>query len=339
MSQQRVFSGIRPTGQIHLGNYLGAIKQWIHLQKTHKDSQFLFCVVDLHALTEFQMDGDLKSDIYLITAAYLASGIDPKQSVIFSQSSVPGHAELSWILGCFTPLGWLNRMTQFKEKSGKQKDSACLGLYAYPTLMAADILLYQSTAVPVGEDQKQHVELARDLAISFNSKFKQDFFNVPEPLIMSEGARIMSLRDGTSKMSKSDLSDYSRIHLTDTVDQIKVKIQKAKTDSGVLPESPDGLAERPEAYNLLNIYALLSGGTLSQACEKFAGQNFSALKMSLVEVIEQTICPIGAEINKYLQDKSYLDQVLLEGAQKARELSEVTIQNIYKLLGLFGRKI
>src|ERR1700761_1258232 len=274
----RIFSGIQPTGNLHLGNSLGAIRNWVTLQK---DFECIFCIVDLHALTVPQDPVQLKAQTREVTAAYIASGIDPERCVIFNQSMVPGHAELAWLLSCLTPLGWLNRMTQFKEKAGKQRDEAGLGLYAYPVLMAADIILYKATHVPVGEDQKQHLELARDIAGAFNRRYECDFFPLPEPQIFGAATRVMSLRDGTKKMSKSDSSDYSRINMTDDAQAITLKIRRAKTDPLPLPSTIADLEHRPEADNLLGIYAALAGMSREVALTRFAGRNFSEFKEAL----------------------------------------------------------
>jgi tryptophanyl-tRNA synthetase len=329
----RVLSGIQPTGHLHLGNYLGAIKNWIPFQKTH---ECLFCIVDLHALTVPQDPQSLRQATRQTAAAYIASGIDPQKSSLFIQSHVPAHTGLSWILSCFTPLGWLNRMTQFKEKAGKQKEMAVLGLYAYPVLMAADILLYQSTHVPVGEDQKQHLELARDIAGAFNRHYEKEFFQIPEPFITGPATRVMSLREGTAKMSKSDPSDYSRIHLTDSAETIRLKIRKAKTDPHPLPSHPEELKDRPEAENLLSIYSALQEISLEQACQTWGGSSFSAFKESLSDVLIQKIIPMGEEIEKLMADPAYLDQILAQGGQKANQIAQTTLQGAHDLMGLVG---
>src|SRR5437899_1225680 len=274
----RIFSGVQPTGNLHLGNYLGAIRNWVALQH---DYDCIFCIVDLHALTQPQDPDELRSATREVTAAYIAAGIDPERCIIFNQSMVSAHAELGWLLGCLTPLGWLNRMTQFKEKAPKQREMAGLGLYAYPVLMAADILLYKATHVPVGEDQKQHVELARDIAGAFNRRYERDFFPLPEPQIFGEATRIMSLRDGTKKMSKSDNSDYSRINMTDDADSVALKIRRAKTDPEPLPHTISALEQRPEADNPVSIYAALAGLDRGAALARFAGENFSTFKEAL----------------------------------------------------------
>jgi tryptophanyl-tRNA synthetase len=315
---------------------LGALRQWVDLSKTlsqQGDVEQFFCIVDQHALTTQADSENLAHNTYTIAAAYIACGIDPKESAIFAQSQVPAHMELSWYLSCLVPLGWLNRMTQFKDKAGKDREQACLGLYAYPVLMTADILIYKATHVPVGEDQKQHVELARDLAGLFNRHYGQDYFPLPEPIINQSTARIMSLRDGTKKMSKSDLSDYSRIHLTDNNDIIALKIRKARTDSDPIPSQPKALESRPEAQNLLDIYANLSNQTLETVCQQFAGQLFSAFKPLLTETLIQTLEPIRIEMQKLLTDKSFLNQVLNQGAEKANHLARQHLKEIRSLVG------
>jgi len=278
---KRIFSGVQPTGNLHLGNYLGAIRNWVLLQN---DFDCIFCIVDLHALTQEQDPQQLRAQTREVTAAYIAAGIDPERCIIFNQSTVAAHSELSWLLGCMTPLGWLNRMTQFKEKAGKQRENAGLGLYAYPVLMAADILLYKATHVPVGEDQKQHLELSRDIAGAFNRRYEIDFFPLPEPQIFGEATRVMSLRDGTKKMSKSDTSDYSRLNMTDDADAIALKIRRAKTDPEPLPATIGALEARPEADNLVGIYAALTDSSREMALGRFAGQNFSTFKEALSEL-------------------------------------------------------
>src|SRR3954469_24377294 len=291
----RIFSGIQPTGNLHLGNYLGAIRNWVALQH---DYECIFCIVDLHALTLPQNPDELRQATREVTAAYIAAGIDPERAIIFNQAMVPAHSELAWLLGCMTPLGWLNRMTQFKEKAGKQRDNAGLGLYAYPVLMAADILAYKATHVPVGEDQKQHLELARDIAGAFNRRFGRDFFPLPEPQIFGAATRVMSLRDGTKKMSKSDTSDYSRINMTDDADAVALKIRRAKTDPEPLPGDTADLEARPEADNLVGIYAALTDATREAALARFAGQNFSTFKETLSEVAVDVLGRIGGEMRR-----------------------------------------
>lgn len=323
-----VFSGIQPTGQLHLGNYLGAIRNWVALQHQHPS---LFCIVDMHAITMPQDPVALRESIRETVAVYIASGIDPDKSIIYSQSSVSGHAELAWILGCHTPLGWLNRMTQFKEKAGKDKEKAVLGLYGYPVLMAADILLFKATHVPVGEDQKQHLELTRDIAGSFNRYYAQDYFTLPEPLILGEATRVMSLRDGSKKMSKSDISDYSRITMADDADMIAKKIKKAKSDA--FPTITYDVANRPEASNLLNIYAVLADISRQQAIEAFEGKDFSALKAALAEVAIVHLAPITKKIRELKEAPDYLDDVLRNGGERAAILSRKTIHEVKNIVG------
>ena len=327
----RIFSGVQPTGNLHLGNYLGAIRNWVALQN---DFDCIFCIVDLHAITLPQDPAALRNSTREVAAAYVAAGIDPERCIIFNQSTVPGHAELAWTLGCMTPLGWLNRMTQFKEKAGKQREMAGLGLYAYPVLMAADILLYKATHVPVGEDQKQHLELARDIAGTFNRAYNVDFFPLPEPQIMAEAARIMSLRDGTKKMSKSDSSDYSRINMTDDADTIALKIRRAKTDPHPLPDSPEGLADRPEAENLLDIFAALSGRTREATVAAFAGAQFSAFKEQLVELAVSVLGPIGAEMKRLVAAPDHVDRILARGAERANAIAGPNREAVYDLVGM-----
>ena len=326
----RIFSGIQPTGNLHLGNYLGAIRNWVKLQK---DFDCIFCIVDLHAVTTPQDPKLLAAQTREVTAAYIASGIDPEACIIFNQSTVPAHAELGWLFGCLTPLGWLNRMTQFKEKAGKQRENASLGLYAYPVLMAADILLYKATHVPVGEDQKQHLELARDIAGAFNRQFGVDFFPLPEPQIFGTATRVMSLRDGTKKMSKSDASDFSRINLADTPAQIADKIRKAKTDPHVLPDSVTGLEGRPEAENLLGIYAALTDKTLEAAVGEFAGAQFSTFKGALADVAAAVLGPITAEMQRLLADPGTIDAILRRGSEKAGAIAAPILADTQRLMG------
>ncbi|MEN8236195.1 MAG: tryptophan--tRNA ligase [Pseudomonadota bacterium] len=329
----RILSGIQPTGHLHLGNYLGAICNWLTFQDQH---ECLFCIVDLHALTVPIKPSELRSGIRSVAAAYIAAGINPKKSAIFQQSSVPGHSELAWLLGCLTPMGWLNRMTQFKEKAGKHKEKASLGLYAYPVLMAADILLYRATHVPVGDDQKQHLELSRDIAAAFNHRHGQDYFPLPEPEIFGSATRVMSLRDGANKMSKSDPSDFSRILLLDDADTIALKIRKAKTDADVLPENEADLEGRPEANNLVNIYAALSGVPRQQVCQQFAGQNFSAFKPALTEILVEQLRPIGKKIEQLLKDPAFIDATLAAGAQQANKIAQETMRSVHKMMGVSG---
>jgi tryptophanyl-tRNA synthetase len=330
---KKIFSGVQPTGNLHLGNYLGAIKNFVELQN-EKDNECVYCVVDLHAITIKQDPKILKDNIRETTAAFLASGLDYKKSIIFNQSLVPAHSEGSWILGCIARMGWLNRMTQFKEKAGKDKEKASVGLYIYPILMAADILLYDSTHVPVGEDQKQHLELSRDIAQKFNLDFKApDFFKAPEPLIQKNFARIMSLKDGTKKMSKSDPSDLSRINLTDKKDEIVNKIKKAKTDNSALPSDDKKLNERPEVENLLGIYSSLSNQTLSDSINEFGGKNFSEFKQKLSDLVVAKISPISDEINKLKKDNNFIDKILEDGAEKADKITSKKVKEMKKIIG------
>ena len=330
---KKIFSGVQPTGNLHLGNYLGAIKNFVDLNNdTANDC--IFCVVDLHAITVKQDSKELKNNIQETVATFIASGIDTKKSIIFNQSGVPAHAEGAWILSCVARMGWLNRMTQFKEKAGKDKEKASVGLYSYPILMAADILLYDSTHVPVGNDQKQHLELCRDIAQKFNNDFKADnFFKVPEPLIQKEFSRIMSLKDGLKKMSKSEISDLSRINLTDDKDQIVNKIKKAKTDPQPMPSTIKQLDERPEAKNLIGIYTCLMNTTFEKSVEKFSGKNFSEFKDHLSEIVVDKISPISNEITKLLNEKGYLDEILKEGGNKAEEIASKKIKKIHDIVG------
>ena len=330
---KKIFSGVQPTGNLHLGNYLGAIKNFVELQN-EKDNECVYCVVDLHAITVKQDPKILKDNIRETTAAFLASGLDYKKSIIFNQSLVPAHSEGSWILGCIARMGWLNRMTQFKEKAGKDKEKASVGLYIYPILMAADILLYDSTHVPVGEDQKQHLELSRDIAQKFNLDFKApDFLKAPEPLIQKNFARIMSLKDGTKKMSKSDPSDLSRINLTDKKDEIVNKIKKAKTDNSALPSDDKKLNERPEVENLLGIYSSLSNQTLSDSINEFGGKNFSEFKRKLSDLVVAKISPISDEINKLKKDNNFIDKILEDGAEKADKITSKKVKEMKKIIG------
>ena len=330
---KKIFSGVQPTGNLHLGNYLGAIKNFVDLNND-PDNDCIFCVVDLHAITVKQDPKELKNNIRETVATFIASGIDPKKSIIFNQSGVAAHSEGAWILSCVARMGWLNRMTQFKEKAGKDKEKASVGLYSYPVLMAADILLYDATHVPVGDDQKQHLELCRDIAQKFNNDFDQDnFLQVPEPLIQKEFSRIMSLKDGSKKMSKSELSDLSRINLTDDRDAIVNKIKKAKTDPLPMPSSVEELNERLEARNLLGIYSSLNNSTLQNTVENFSGKNFSEFKNQLSDLLVKKIEPISLEIKKLLNDQSYLDKILLEGVEKANSIASKKIDRIKEILG------
>tara|TARA_B100001093_G_scaffold511007_1_gene578017 strand:- start:465 stop:1466 length:1002 start_codon:yes stop_codon:yes gene_type:complete len=330
---KKIFSGVQPTGNLHLGNYLGAIKNFVELNNDN-NNECIFCVVDLHAITVKQNPKELKNNIRETVATFIASGIDPKKSIIFNQSRVSAHAEGAWILGCIARMGWLNRMTQFKEKAGKDKEKASIGLYSYPVLMAADILLYDATHVPVGDDQKQHLELCRDIAHKFNNEFDVgNFLQAPEPLIQKEFSRIMSLKDGSKKMSKSELSDLSRINLTDEKDQIINKIKKAKTDPFPMPHHKNELEERLEAKNLLGIYSSLNNSSLENSIEKFKGKNFFEFKEKLSELLVSEIDPISKEIKKLLEDKSYLDKILLDGVEKANLISSKKIERIKEIVG------
>ena len=331
--EKKIFSGVQPTGNLHLGNYIGAIKNFVNLQN-QKENDCIYCVVDLHAITIKQDPISLKDNIRETTAAFLASGLNFEKSIIFNQSSVSAHSEGSWLLGCVARMGWLNRMTQFKEKAGKDKEKASIGLYIYPVLMAADILLYDSTHVPVGEDQKQHLELTRDIAQKFNLDFnKPNFLKAPEPLIQKNFARIMSLKDGLKKMSKSDPSDLSRINLNDSNDQIVNKIKKAKTDNEPLPGDEGELKKRPEAQNLLGIYSSLSEQDLKITINDFSGKNFSEFKNKLSDLIVDKISPISNEINKIQKDKNFIDDVLNKGAEKANVIASKKINEIKKIIG------
>ena len=330
---KKIFSGVQPTGNLHLGNYLGAIKNFVDLNNDN-ENECIFCVVDLHAITVKQDPKELKNNIRETVATFVASGIDPKKSIIFNQSGVPAHSEGAWILSCVARMGWLNRMTQFKEKAGKDKEKASVGLYSYPVLMAADILLYDATHVPVGDDQKQHLELCRDIAQKFNNDFEiENFLQVPEPLIQKEFSRIMSLKDGSKKMSKSELSDLSRINLTDDRDQIIIKIKKAKTDPLPMPKDVNELDNRLEAKNLLGIYSSLTNSSLQNSVDLFAGKNFSEFKEKLSDQLVDKINPISSEIKKLLNDKSYLDKILLEGVEKANAIASKKIERIKEIVG------
>ena len=330
MEKKLVFSGVQPTGSLHLGNYLGALKNFVDLQK---NNECIYCVVDLHAITVFQDPKELRDNILETTAAFLASGLDQKKSIIFNQSSVSGHAELAWILNCVARIGWLNRMTQFKDKAGKDREKASVGLYIYPNLMAADILLYKSTHVPVGADQKQHLELCRDIAQRFNNDFKKNIFPIPEPLIQKNISRVMSLRDGTKKMSKSDESSYSRIDLKDSADEIVKKIKKAKSDSLPIPESLSELDSKPEALNLLNIYSDLNKSTLEKTLNEMKGKDYSYLKNKLSEILIEIICPIGKKITQFLDDKTFLEKVINEGSEKASKIAQKNLKEIKNTVG------
>ena len=330
---KKIFSGVQPTGNLHLGNYLGAIKSFVELNNDDAN-ECIFCVVDLHAITSKQDPKKLRDNIRKTVATFIACGISPEKSIIFNQSTVSAHSEAAWLLSCVARMGWLNRMTQFKEKAGKEKEKASIGLYSYPILMAADILLYDSTHVPVGEDQKQHLELCRDIAQKFNNDYGvDDFFKVPEPLIQKQFSRIMSLKDGTKKMSKSELSDLGRINLTDDKDLIINKIKKAKTDPFLLPSDVNKLEERPEAKNLLGIYSCLTNSSLDKSVKEFNGKNFSEFKEKLSQVVVEKISPISKEINKLINDKEFLDKILLNGYKKASNIASDKIKKMQEIIG------
>ena len=332
MHKKRVFSGVQPTGNLHLGNYLGAIKNFVDLQNKF---ECVYCIVDLHAITNRQNPKDLKSNVLETIASFVASGLDVEKNIIFNQASVAAHSELAWIFNCVARIGWMNRMTQFKEKAGINKENASVGLLVYPNLMAADILIYKATHVPVGEDQKQHLELTRDIAKKFNNDFKcENYFPLVEPLIPKEISRVMSLRDGKKKMSKSDESDYSRINLKDDKDLINQKIKKAKTDAAPVPRSAKELKNRDEAANLMSIYANINSVSMEEVFTEFGGKNFSTFKSKLSESIIERICPIGKEIKRLLKDESYLKNILERGAKKANLIAENNIKEIYKIIGL-----
>lgn len=344
-TQELVFSGVQPTGNLHLGNYLGAIVNFVKLQESHN---CIYCVVDMHAITVWQDPADLTKATREVAAAFIAAGIDPREHIVFNQSQVSGHAELAWVFNCVARLGWLNRMTQFKEKAGKDRENASVGLYAYPNLMAADILVYRATHVPVGEDQKQHLELARDIAQKFNNDFSNEirdngfgtgqFFPQPEPLITGPATRVMSLRDGTKKMSKSDPSDYSRINLSDDADAIAQKIRKAKTDPEPLPGEEKGLESRPEADNLVGIYAALSGRSKADLLREFGGGQFSNFKANLVDLAVEKLGPVGAEMKRLTADPGYVDSVLIDGADRARVLADRTMNHVKDIVGFIRRR-
>ena len=332
MHKKRVFSGVQPTGNLHLGNYLGAIKNFVDLQNKF---ECIYCIVDLHAITNRQDPKELKSNVLETTATFIASGLDPEKNIIFNQASVSAHSELAWIFNCVARIGWMNRMTQFKEKAGENKENASVGLLVYPNLMAADILIYKATHVPVGEDQKQHLELTRDIAKKFNNDFNcEGYFPIVEPLIPKEISRVMSLRDGKKKMSKSQDSDQSRINLKDDKDLINQKIKKAKTDAAPIPSEISGLKNRNEASNLLSMYASLNNIELEAVLKEFGGKNFSTFKSKLSESIIEKICPIGNEMKKLLKDKNYLKKVLEKGSKKANMIASINIKEIYDIIGL-----
>ncbi len=342
--KERVFSGMQPTGSLHLGNYLGAMINWIKMQETH---ECIYCVVDLHAITVWQDPDELRTSIRRVTAAYIAAGLNPKKSILFNQSQVPEHAELAWVFNCVARLGWLNRMTQFKEKAGKDRENASVGLYAYPNLMAADILAYRATHVPVGEDQKQHLELSRDIAQKFNNDFAPQitakgyadgiFFPQPEPVITGPATRVMSLRDGTKKMSKSDPSELSRINLTDDADVIAKKIQKARTDPEPIPSETKGFKGRPEAENLVGIFAALSGRSAEDVLAEYGGQQFSTFKKALAEVATETLGRIGGDVKRLMDDPEHIDKILADGADRARTIATPIMDEVKDIVGLIRR--
>ena len=332
MHKKRVFSGVQPTGNLHLGNYLGAIKNFVDLQNKF---ECVYCIVDLHAITNRQDPEELKSNIFETVASFIASGLDPEKNIIFNQASISAHAELAWIFNCVARIGWMNRMTQFKEKAGANKENASVGLLVYPNLMAADILIYKATHVPVGEDQKQHLELTRDIAKKFNNDFKSDnYFPIVEPLIPKEISRVMSLRDGTKKMSKSEDSDQSRINLKDSRDLIDQKIKKAKTDNDPIPSEANGMKNRYEAANLISIYASINGIKVEKVLKEFGGKNFSTFKSKLSESIIEKICPIGNDIKKLLKDTQYLQTILEDGSKRANIIAKNNLKEIYEIIGL-----
>ncbi|MCH2163201.1 MAG: tryptophan--tRNA ligase [Marinovum sp.] len=328
----RVFSGIQPSGGLTLGNYLGAIKRFVDMQA--EEFETIYCMVDLHAITTWQDPADLRHNTRELCAGFIASGIDPEQSILFNQSQVPEHAQLGWVFNCVARMGWMKRMTQFKDKAGKNAENASLGLFGYPALMAADILVYHATHVPVGEDQKQHLELTRDIATKFNHDFGVDFFPITEPVIEGAATRVMSLRDGSKKMSKSDPSDASRINMTDTADDIAKKIRKAKTDPEPLPSDLDGLAERPEARNLVNIYAALSDQTAEAAMAEVSGKQFGAFKPMLAELAVEKLSPISTEMARLMDDQAEIDRILARGAERAREITAPILAKTYDIVGM-----
>ncbi len=337
----RVFSGMQPTGALHLGNYLGAMVQWIKMQETH---ECIYCIVDLHAITVWQDPAELRESIRTVTAAYLACGLDAKKSIIFNQSQVTAHAELAWVFNCIARMGWLNRMTQFKEKAGKDRENASTGLFVYPNLMAADILAYRATHVPVGEDQKQHLELSRDIAQKFNNDYRDaivaagfadgEFFPLPEPIIQGPATRVMSLRDGSRKMSKSEPSEMSRINLSDDADTIASKVRKARTDPEPLPSEEKGLEDRPEARNLVGIYAALAGMTPADVLREYGGAQFSAFKPALADLAVEKLGPIGAEMQRLTADPAEIDRILADGAARAREIASPVMDTVKDIVGL-----
>ena len=332
-SSKRILSGVQPSGDLHLGNYLGAIKNFVSLQKEY---ECFFCVVDLHAITVWQDPKELAQKTREVTAAFIASGIDPDENILFAQSQVPQHSQLAWIFNCVARMGWLNRMTQFKDKAGKDRENVSVGLFSYPNLMAADILIYLATHVPVGDDQKQHLELTRDIAQKFNNDFKTDLFPIPEPLIFGEATRVMSLRDGSKKMSKSDPSDYSRIMLTDTAENIIQKIKKAKTDPEPLPQDKTGLEKRPEAENLISIFASLQNTSIESVIKEYAGKEFSTFKKDLADLSVSKLEPITSEMNKLMSDVSYIDSILNQGKENAIAVAEPVLQKTKEIIGFLS---
>ncbi|MEC7258776.1 MAG: tryptophan--tRNA ligase [Pseudomonadota bacterium] len=331
----RIFSGIQPSGNLHLGNYLGALKRFVDKQN-EGTFETVYCMVDMHAITVWQNPADLKHSTRELCAGFIASGIDPEKSILINQSQVPEHAQLAWVFNCVARMGWMGRMTQWKDKAGKNAEAASLGLFAYPALMAADILVYHATHVPVGEDQKQHLELTRDIAIKFNNDFGVDFFPVTEPVIEGAATRVMSLRDGTKKMSKSDPSDASRINLTDDAETIAKKIRKAKTDPDALPSEAAGLADRPDARNLVNIYAGLSDMTVDQALTEVGGMQFGAFKPKLAELAVERLAPISTEMSRLMDDTAEIDRILARGALRAREITAPILRQTYDIIGMVG---
>ena len=330
----RVFSGIQPSGGLTLGNYLGAIKRFVDMQGSEFET--IYCMVDLHAITVWQDPEDLRRNTRELCAGFIASGIDPEQSILFNQSQVPEHAQLGWIFNTVARMGWMNRMTQFKDKAGKNRENSSLGLFAYPALMAADILIYHATHVPVGEDQKQHVELTRDIAAKFNHDYKVDFFPETEPVIEGSATRVMSLRDGSKKMSKSDPSDMSRINMTDDADAIAQKIRKARTDPDALPSEAEGLADRPEARNLVNIYAALDDKTVDQVLADVGGKQFSEFKPMLAELAVTRLSPISGEMARLMGDQPEIDRILARGSERARDIAAPILKKTYDIVGMVG---
>ncbi|WP_171171108.1 tryptophan--tRNA ligase [Ruegeria sp. HKCCA0370] len=330
----RVFSGAQPSGNLHLGNYLGALRNWVRMQS--EEFETIYCMVDLHAITVWQDPIELQHATRELCAGYIASGLNPEKSILFNQSQVPEHAQLAWIFNCVARMGWMQRMTQWKDKAGKNQQNASLGLFAYPALMAADILIYHATHVPVGEDQKQHLELTRDIAIKFNNDFGVDFFPVTEPVIEGAATRVMSLRDGSKKMSKSDPSDMSRINLTDDAEAIARKIRKAKTDPDALPSEAEGLEDRPEARNLVNIYAALNDQTIEQVLSEVGGKQFGEFKPMLADLAVAKLAPISTEMSRLMGDQAEIDQILARGAERAREIAAPILQKTYEIVGMVG---